>query len=92
MVVQARDAWGFESSWSAPATVIIHSYMAGDPSGDLKINILDATYIINYLYKGGSAPNPPAAGDANGDSKTNILDVTHIINYLYKGGPPPIYP
>ena len=92
VVVQARDAWGFESSWSAPATVIIHSYMAGDPSGDLKINILDATYIINYLYKGGSAPNPPAAGDANGDSKTNILDVTHIINYLYKGGPPPIYP
>lgn len=67
-------------------------YICGDASGDGKTNILDATYIINYLYKGGPAPNPLGSADCDGNTLLNILDVTYLINYLYKGGPPPICP
>ncbi|PKK83577.1 MAG: hypothetical protein CVT49_08060 [candidate division Zixibacteria bacterium HGW-Zixibacteria-1] len=89
---QAKDSWGFESSWSTGLNVTVYAYMAGDPNGSGTVNILDCTYIINYLYKGGPAPNPLQSGDVNGNGSTNILDVTYLINYLYKGGPAPVYP
>jgi len=67
-------------------------YMCGDADGSGALNILDATFVINYLYKGGPAPDPETAADVNSSGGVNILDVTYVINYLYKGGPEPICP
>lgn len=64
--------------------------VCGDVNGDASINILDVTYVINYLYKGGPPPDPPEAGDVNNSGDINILDVIYLINYLYKGGPEPV--
>ncbi|MFH2035780.1 MAG: dockerin type I repeat-containing protein [Candidatus Zixiibacteriota bacterium] len=62
----------------------------GDADGNGIINILDVTYIINYLYKGGQEPKYHILmADANCDSAINIMDITRIISYLYKGGPNP---
>jgi len=66
-------------------------YINGDPNGNEAINILDVTYLINYLYKSGPAPIPESAGDANCSGSINILDATYLINYLYKDGNPPCY-
>ncbi|PKK82522.1 MAG: hypothetical protein CVT49_13290 [candidate division Zixibacteria bacterium HGW-Zixibacteria-1] len=68
----------------------ICDFVCGDANGDGNINILDATFLIGYLYKGGPAPDPTIAADANGSGSINILDVTYLINYLYKGGAAPI--
>jgi hypothetical protein len=65
-------------------------WVCGDANSDQAVNILDVTYIINYLYKNGPAPAPEISADADGSGTVNILDVTHIINYLYKNGPDPI--
>lgn len=65
--------------------------MAGNANGDGSINILDVTYLVSYLYKGGAAPVPLAAGDPNCSGNLNILDVTYLISYLYKSGPAPCY-
>jgi len=64
----------------------------GNANGADPINILDITYLINYLYKGGADPVPYAicSGDPNGGCVVNILDITYLINFLYKGGPPPV--
>ncbi len=67
-------------------------YTCGDADQSGKINILDATYLISYLYKGGPIPVPAVAGDPDASGGINILDVTCIISYLYKGGPPPLCP
>ncbi|UCD94945.1 MAG: SBBP repeat-containing protein [Candidatus Zixiibacteriota bacterium] len=64
--------------------------VCGDANDDEAINILDVTYIVNYLYKEGPEPDPIEVADANGDGNINILDVTHLVNYLYKNGPDPI--
>lgn len=64
-------------------------YICGDADDSKDVNLLDVTFLINYLYKEGSAPNPIEAGDANANNAVNILDVTFLINYLYKGGPAP---
>jgi hypothetical protein len=67
-------------------------YVCGDADASGAVNLLDVTFIINYLYKEGPAPVPPEGADADGNGSLNILDVTHIINYLYKEGPEPICP
>jgi hypothetical protein len=63
-------------------------YQRGDANRDGNRNIQDITYLINFLYKGGPAPDP-YAGDVNGSGTINISDITYLINFLYKGGPPP---
>jgi len=89
--VKAKDQYDVESAWSTPLPITIYNYVAGDANGSRAVNILDATFLINYLYKSGAAPDPLESGDANGNTATNILDVTYLINYLYKGGPAPVY-
>ncbi|MCX6829208.1 MAG: S8 family serine peptidase [candidate division Zixibacteria bacterium] len=63
-------------------------YQRGDANRDGNRNIQDITYLINFLYKGGPAPDP-YTGDVNDSGTINISDVTYLINFLYKGGPPP---
>jgi hypothetical protein len=67
-------------------------YVCGDASGDDAVNIGDAVHIINYIFKGGPAPDPLCSGDADGDDAVNIGDAVHLINYIFKGGPPPVEP
>jgi len=67
-------------------------YECGDVNLDEMINIMDITFLINYIYKGGPAPELEHLADVNDDGSINILDVTFLINYLYKGGPEPTCP
>jgi hypothetical protein len=62
----------------------------GNANGDAGVNILDITYLIGYLYKGGPAPSCMYNGDPNASCSINILDVTSLINYLYKSGSAPV--
>jgi len=61
----------------------------GDVDNSGAVNILDVTFLINYLYKGGPAPDPLDMADVNNDDIVNILDITYLISYLYLGGPEP---
>ncbi|HDL03646.1 MAG TPA: hypothetical protein ENH25_05890 [candidate division Zixibacteria bacterium] len=65
-------------------------FIPGDADNDKSVNVLDATCIINYLYKGLPAPEHLSAADINADCGVNLLDVTCLINYLYRGGPAPL--
>ncbi len=65
-------------------------FTCGDVNNDLSVNLLDITYLINFLYKDGPAPDNPPAADVNGDGNVNLLDITYLINFLYKVGAAPI--
>jgi hypothetical protein len=67
----------------------ISQFICGDCNGDEIVDVGDVVYLVNYLYKNGSAPDPVEAGDANGDEIVDVGDVVHLINYLYKSGPAP---
>lgn len=54
------------------------------------VNILDAAFLISFLYKGGVAPNPLFMADVNCDGTRNLLDVTYLLAFLYKYGPAPV--
>jgi len=61
----------------------------GDINGDEGINLLDAVYLINYLYRGGPGPSSLNQADVDASCGVNLLDVTYLINYLYRNGPQP---
>jgi hypothetical protein len=65
------------------------SYICGDPNKDSKVTVSDVIFLVNYLFKGGSAPIPQASADANLDYKVTVSDVVYLVNYLFKGGPKP---
>ncbi|KPL01025.1 MAG: hypothetical protein AMJ91_01935 [candidate division Zixibacteria bacterium SM23_73_3] len=61
----------------------------GDVTNDGQIDITDVLFLVNYLYKGGPAPDPLEMGDVNCDELIDAGDVLFLINYLYKGGASP---
>jgi hypothetical protein len=67
-------------------------YVCGDANGDDDVNLADAVYIINYVFRTGPAPNPLEAGDANCDDDVNVADAVYLINYVFKNGPEPCCP
>lgn len=64
----------------------------GDANDDATVNIGDAVYLINYIFKGGPPPPCMDAGDANCDAAANIGDAVYLVNFIFKGGPPPCCP
>ena len=65
------------------------SSIPGDINGDYKVSISDIVFLIGYLFKGGSEPNPLCRADVNWDYKVSLSDIVYLINYLFKGGFPP---
>jgi hypothetical protein len=64
-------------------------YTCGDASGDGVIDVGDLVYEVNYLYKGGDAPDPILSGDATCDQIVDVGDVVYLVNYLYRLGDSP---
>jgi uncharacterized delta-60 repeat protein len=73
-------------------------YLRGDANTDGSTSISDVIFLINYLFKGGSAPVPLFIGDANcckegegscTEVNLSVSDVIYLINYLFKGGTAP---
>jgi subtilisin family serine protease len=87
------DTLGWDPAYGYGLANALRALLAvcrGDPNNSGEINLMDATYIINYLYKNGPEPEPHMLmADANCDSIINIMDPTYIVNYLYEEGPPP---
>jgi len=61
----------------------------GDSNSDSVVNVSDAIFIVNYIFVGGSIPDPRENGDTNCDDKINVSDAVWIINYVFVGGNSP---
>lgn len=79
----------FHDYVTVTVSTIVPEAIIGDANGDGVINSADVSYLINYLFVNGPAPQPPQAGDANCDGAVNSADVAYLINYLFVAGPPP---
>jgi len=67
-------------------------FVCGDANGDDYVTMLDAYFLINFLYLHGPSPYPLHSADTNHSGKVNILDITGIITFLYKGADDPDCP
>jgi hypothetical protein len=63
--------------------------------GDLNLdaadaNILDLTFAVDRIFRGGDPCACPDEGDVNSDgATTNILDLTFLVDRIFRGGPAP---
>jgi len=90
--VRVGDGLEF-SPWSEAASFMIEpDWICGDADASGAVNILDVSFVVSYLYKGGPPPNPTSKADVDHSGAVNILDVGYTISYLYKGGPAPNCP
>ena len=86
----ATDAEDQESRLSELALVsVADAFTKGDANSDGNIDMLDLVYLVDFIFRGGPAPDPLLAGDANCDDDTNILDLTYFVDYIFRGGPKP---
>ncbi len=63
--------------------------ICGDANSDQIVNVGDAVFLINFVFKDGAAPYSEFAGDANCDGATNVGDAVYIVNFVFKSGSAP---
>jgi|GEM_PF-160517 len=61
----------------------------GDANYDKAVNVGDAVFVINYVFKAGTAPWCKQSADANHDGHINVGDAVSLINYVFKAGAAP---
>jgi hypothetical protein len=66
--------------------------LCGNPNGDNDVNVGDAVFMVNYVFKNGPAPNPWQLGDANCDGTLDVGDVVFLIAASFRYGPQPECP
>jgi hypothetical protein len=90
--VRAFDRWGLEKFSDQAWSFRVFSYIEGDTNGDGEVNVVDAVFLINYLFDNGPVPIPLESGDTNCDNEVNVVDVVYLVNYLFDEGPEPDCP
>lgn len=72
-------------------------YTCGDANGDEAVNVGDAVYLANFVFRNadcvvnppiGCPPDPEDAGDINCDGNVNIGDAVYLVNFVFKEGAP----
>ena len=53
------------------------------------INVLDLTYLVDYMFRGGAVPPDMNLADLTNDGNIGILDLTFMVDFIFRGGPPP---
>ena len=59
------------------------------PNGTGAYDVADIVFLISYIFKGGTAPDPLDAGDVNCDGDINVGDAVHLIDFTFRGGAAP---
>jgi hypothetical protein len=64
-------------------------YSPGDLNLDRNVDIVDAVFLVNYLFRNGKEPCPLKSADANCDQEVTIADAVYLINYIFRSGSTP---
>jgi hypothetical protein len=74
---------------------VITGSCCGGIRGDVNVdgadaNILDLTFLVDRIFRGGPPAPCPEEADVNSDGATsNILDLTYLVDRIFRGGPAP---
>lgn len=80
--------WGnYWPIWDVPK-IMVRMSLRGDLTNDGTVDISDLSAIVDYLFFGGTAPDP-YAGNVDGLGGIDISDLSYLVDFLFFGGPPP---
>lgn len=68
----------------------VGGFERGDANADGSVQLADVTFILGYLFDGGTTPSCLDAADANDDGSLDISDAMKLLIYLFgEGAQPP---
>lgn len=67
-------------------------YVCGDADANGSVEIIDAQFLMAYIFEGGPAPVPLRSADVNATHVVDIADATSLITYSVNGVPVPCQP
>ena len=67
-------------------------YICGDVDNNGEFQgILELTYLVDFIFRGGRPPENELAADINGSGGVaNILDLTYMVDFVFRSGPAPV--
>ena len=80
--------------WIRREDVVSRSFLRGNANGDIRVNIADAIWIVEELFRSGPKTTCQDAADANNDTWIDLVDASYLIRHQFVGGPspPPPFP
>lgn len=99
-MVSGEDEFQYVTTWDTASVFKLRmsagiagkELVRGDANSDGLINISDPSFILVFLFKGGSAPTCMDAADVDDNEVINITDAVNVFRYLFLAGPPPPEP
>lgn len=80
-----------ETPFTVTGQVTLIGHRVGDINLDGAVNILDLTYLVDYIFRGGPPPSLMELADVNGSGgPANVIDLTYFVDFIFRGGPPPL--
>lgn len=72
-------------------SIEVASFICGNINGTGGVNVADLTYLVEFLFFGGSDPQPMASANVNcqGGDVPNVADLTYMVTFLFESGPAP---
>ncbi|HEX2897984.1 MAG TPA: hypothetical protein VHP63_08050 [candidate division Zixibacteria bacterium] len=53
-------------------------------------NLVDLTFLVSRVFRGGPLPTCAGEGDVNADgTPSNVVDLSYLVDKIFRGGPPP---
>jgi hypothetical protein len=62
-------------------------FTRGNCNFDSVVNISDAIFLFNHLFKGGTEPACRRACDCDANDAVNLTDGIYLLLHLFQGGP-----
>lgn len=83
---------GFVDMITFPRLISGPGWICGDVDGNGEYQgILELTYLVDRIFRGGPPPPIPQAADVNGSGgNADILDLTYMVDHIFRGGPAPV--
>lgn len=73
--------------------VLVVGHVSGDLTMDGEVLVNDITFFVDYLFRGGDAPQLLEIADCDGSGgDPNVADITRLVSFLFKGGAAPVHP
>lgn len=73
--------------WTCAAGLEATRFVRGncDGSGEARLDVTDAYYIVSLLFRGGAEPGCLRACDTNDDDELDLTDAIRLLGYLFGG-------
>jgi hypothetical protein len=83
-----NEGWVYIPEWSGQICLPVKA-MCGNVNGDMDVNVGDAIFMLNTIFKNGPYMTPLELCDVNCDGQANVGDAVYLLNYIFKFGPEP---